>query len=135
VRSLDRACPSLRLRTWSFCILAALAWRSLSAAVSYENQCLPLTPTTLDTHGMSQPQVQLVCSLSLHPRVWHIIIIARQLRPALQQTPLLLGGLNPHFSNESTPPSLFFLGYFPSALGPHMEFPCIFQSFFIALYV
>ena len=95
VRSPDRACPSVRPRTWSFCTLAALAWRSLFCAVSYENQCLPPTLTTLDTHCMPQPQVLLVCSPSLHPRERHIMIIAGQLRPALQQTPLLRGGLNP----------------------------------------
>ena len=79
--------PSAPLQPWP--------GNHFSATVSYENQCLPQTPTTLDTHCTSQPQVLLVCSPSLHPRVRHIIIIARQLRPALQQTLLLHGGLNP----------------------------------------
>ena len=88
-----------------------------SAAVSYENQGLPLTLTTLDIHCKPQPQVLLVCSPSLHPREWHIIIIARQLRPALQQTPLLHGGPNPRFSRELTPSSLFLIYVFLAALG------------------
>ena len=135
VRSPDRACPSVRPRTWAFCTLAALAWRSLFC------HCLlwkPVPPT--DPGDPGHPlHASATSSAGLFPQpapqreAYYNYCWATQTSSAANS--LAAWWAEPHFSSKRTPPSLFFHGYSPSALGHHMEFPCIFQSFFIVLYI